>query len=267
MKRGDYNQLVFCGIGGSAFPGEFVESLDLDVPVLAARESLPNSADRNTLCFIVSYSGNTKETIDLYRQAKKRKCKIVIVTSGGKLSKVREKRFMVPKGYIPREAFMHLTFPVLDFLGIRHESHSGIAAAVSNKEVGKIVRQIKGKTPIIYGSSESLRFIAYRWQTFFNENCKILAHSNYFPEVLHNEIEGRSNKNFQAILLVDKKTRLLEASNKYIRAIEVKLKGKDLVSKMLYGTYIGYLVSYELAKSMKVDYRETKRIDSLKKIR
>ena len=37
MRLPKYDKIVFCGIGGSALPGDVVQSLDLDVPVLVAR--------------------------------------------------------------------------------------------------------------------------------------------------------------------------------------------------------------------------------------
>jgi glucose/mannose-6-phosphate isomerase len=264
MKRG-YDKLIFCGIGGSAVVGEFIKSIDLGVPVLIARERLPDCADRKTLCFIVSYSGNTKETVDLYKQAKKRKCQIIIVTSGGRLSRLKEKILLVPKGFMPREAFLHMIFPVLDILGVKHDDYADLVDEVDSREVDRIVKKISGKVPVIYSSSERFMFLSYRWQTFFNENAKIFAHSNYFPELAHNEIEAKSNKVLQPILLVDKKTKVIKKAEKIIKPVEVLLKGKDFLSKMLYGIYFGYVVSYRLAQVSRTNARATKRIDELKK--
>ena len=71
LKKRDYTKICFCGIGGSAVPGEVIKALNLKKPVLVVREKLPASVNSKTLCFIVSYSGNTKETINLYKAAKK----------------------------------------------------------------------------------------------------------------------------------------------------------------------------------------------------
>jgi len=94
----NFNRIVFCGVGGSGMPGEILSSLNntIDTPILQTRENLPLWADSKTLCFIISYSGNTKETIELYKQAKKKNCKIIIIASGGQLSKKQETKVLIP---------------------------------------------------------------------------------------------------------------------------------------------------------------------------
>ncbi len=278
----DYDQVIFCGIGGSAVPGEIVKVLDFEKPVLTFRESLPNqiipkNTNKKILCFIVSYSGNTKETIKLYKEAKKRKFKIIIVTSGGELAKKNEDTFIVPGGYIPREALVYLLEPVLRVLKIldkKSESLEKILDKLNQPNSNyisyskKVAKRLRGKVPIIYSPSEKLKVISEIWKTLFNENSKVLAHSNYFPEIAHNEIEARMDESFQVILLSDKETRTIKRAKKIIKKpIEVKLKGKNLIEKIIYGIYFGDSVSKSLAEMQGVDYKETKRIKMLKQSR
>src|SRR6056297_1631377 len=81
-KIRNFNKVVCCGVGGSAMPGEILSSLNntINTPIFQTRENLPLWVDSKTLCFIISYSGNTKETLNLYSQAKKKNCKTVIIT-------------------------------------------------------------------------------------------------------------------------------------------------------------------------------------------
>jgi hypothetical protein len=48
--------------------------------------------------------------------------------------------------------------------------------------------------------------------------------------------------------------------------MDVQLKGKTFVDKIIYGTYVGFLVSFYLAKEMDVDYRRIDRIKKLKRM-
>ena len=265
---GDYEKVVFCGVGGSGIVGEIVKSLNLNFPVYNVKQSFPKWADSKTLCFVVSYSGNTKETIAMYKEAKKKKCKVVIISSGGKLEKMMKDKDLIvkiPSGYLPREAFAYLFIPVLNILGIDYSDCLSVLKKFDRKACLRLAKKLEGKVPFIYASSESLRFVAYRWQTDFNENAKILAHYNYFPELAHNEIEAKLKKNHVVIFLIDKESEQVKKAAKMLKPIKIKLKGRSLVSKILYGIYFGSLTSYFLAENEKVDYAETKRILKLKK--
>jgi len=264
MKLKSYNKILFCGIGGSAVVGEIVKCLNLRKPVLVARENLPKSVNSKTLCFIISYSGNTSETLKLYKQAKKQKCRIIVVTSGGKLGKVKEQKIILPKGHLPREALIYMLIPVLDILKIKLDNPLKIIKSVGKWRAKRIASKLKNKIPVIYASSEALKVVAERWESQFNENTKVFAHSDYFPQLAHNEIEAKINNKHRVILLLDKLTRQIQRAEKFLRPVKIKLRGRTLLEKILYGIYLGDLVSIELAKKKGVNYKETKRIKELK---
>lgn len=260
-----FDKILFCGIGGSGMPGDVIENLDLGIPVFTTRQKLPRIADEKTLCFIISYSGNTKETWNLYKHAKAKKCKIILITSGGILGKQKEKKVIVPSGYLPREAFLWLLLPVLNILNI----HYGKPPVVNMKKIKKMAETLKNRSPLVYASSEHLGFLAYRWETFFQENSKVIAQSGYFPELNHNEIESRfDSRAFEGILLYDKKEKGITNFKKIVKIdfMDVQLKGKTFVDKIIYGTYFGFLLSFFLAKELEVDYRKIERIKKLKRM-
>lgn len=259
-----YSKIIFCGIGGSAISGEIVKALNYKKPVLIARETLPASANSKSLCFIISYSGNTKETLELYKQAKKKKCKIIIITSGGKLSKFKEQKIILPKEHLAREAFIYMLIPVLGILKIKLKNPLKIIKKVRKINARLIAFKLKNKIPVVYASSESLKVVAERWETQFNENSKILAHSDYFPQLAHNEIEAKLTKNNKVILLIDRETKQIQKAKKFLKPIKIKLKGSTLLEKILYGIYLGDLVSIYLAKQKHINYKETKKIKELK---
>ena len=49
-----------------------------------------------------------------------------------------------------------------------------------------------------------------------------------------------------------------------INFIEVELKGKYFIDKIIYGLYFGYMLSYFLAQTLGVDYKKIDRIKTLK---
>jgi len=254
-----FKRIVFCGIGGSGLVGDVVESLDIG-NVFSVHEEI--KFEKSDLVFVVSYSGNTDETIKLYNKAKLKKCRIIIVSSGGKLGRKDEEMVLIPRGYLPRESFIWMILPVLNILKVKY-GNGGFGVG-DRKIAENIARSLKGKIPIIYSDSEKLKFLAYRWQTYFNENCKILSHSNYFSEINHNEIEARLNEKFKVILL-NSGRKFNRKGLKFLDFKEVKLKGKKDVDKIIYGLYLGYMVSWFLAKFLKVNSVEIKRIEGLKK--
>jgi len=263
IKLPKYENIIFCGIGGSALAGDVIQNIDLDVPVFVAREILPEIANDKTLCFVISYSGNTQETIKLYQQANERNCRIIVITSGGAMKTFKEQKVLIPGGYLPREAFLCMLLPVLNILGI----HYSKKIKINLDKIKGCASKINKKTPLVYAGSENLGFLAYRWKTFFEENCKIVASSGFFPEVNHNEIESRfSREGFQGILVYDHLGNSAKHFEEIVKIsfIEVKLDGKYFVDKVIYGLYFGYMLSYFLAQNLGVDYKKIDRIKTLK---
>ncbi|MDO8624546.1 MAG: SIS domain-containing protein, partial [Candidatus Diapherotrites archaeon] len=116
--------VVICGMGGSGIAGRIVVDLcgnELKVPMYThADYGLPAFADRSTLVILVSYSGNTEETLSGYDEANKRKCKMVSITSGGQLAERDAGAILIPSGYPPGQALAFLLVPLLMILS-RHK--------------------------------------------------------------------------------------------------------------------------------------------------
>ena len=81
---------------------------------------LPKWAKKDTLTIFVSYSGNTEETLSSFKVANQKKCKILCISSGGKLQEMCELRgvthIKIPSGFQPRAATMFVLFPLIVFL-------------------------------------------------------------------------------------------------------------------------------------------------------
>src|SRR5271157_2584978 len=108
--------IFIAGMGGSAISGDLVNDWLKDrlrIPILVCRDyQLPACIDRSWLGFILSYSGNTEETLSTYADAKDRGIKCIGITSGGLLEKFLDTKgdlcLKVPCGYQPRSALLYL---------------------------------------------------------------------------------------------------------------------------------------------------------------
>ena len=158
-----------------------------------------------------------------------------------------------------------MLLPILDTLNIKSGNLRKIVKKISKRKAKKIAKKLKNKLPIVYVSSERLKVISDRWVDDFNENAKVLAHGGYFPEISHNEIEAKLEKNTRVILLLDKQTEQIKRAKKIIKPIVIKLKGNGLLEKIVYGIALGGLVSRYLSEFLKRNYKVTKRIDYLKR--
>jgi glucose/mannose-6-phosphate isomerase len=210
------NAIIVAGMGGSAIGGELLRDWARDkisVPIEVCREySLPAYADKNTLVFVVSYSGETEESLSAFLDAIKRKCMTVCMSSGGVLHEFAEKlnvpHLRVPSGMAPRATLPYLFMPLpklLEKIGLVSDvtpeisETIGILRKVSDSNAPEkplsdnfsktLVSEICGTVPIIYGFG-IYRAVAQRFKTQFNENSKILAKWEFFSELNHNEIVG-----------------------------------------------------------------------------
>ena len=298
--------IIVAGMGGSAIGGELLKDWAKDritVPIEVCRAySLPAYADKRTLVFVVSYSGETEEALSMFLDAINRNCMIFCISSGGELLEFAEKLkfsyLRVPSGILqPRAALPYLFLPMLVFLeklGLVSDTSSEISEAVKTLERVKsenlpenplsdnfsknLASRINGTVPVVYGFG-IYRAVAQRYKQEFNENSKILAKWEFFPELNHNEIVGweaakELAKCFSTIFIRDKDEpeeiqQRIEATEELIREgskkiFEVWSVGESRLAKMLSAIYIGDLTSLYLAILRGVDPTPVKTIALLK---
>lgn len=87
----NYTKIVFFGMGGSSLGAHCIKSIflgSLKVPFeIFNGYGVPASVDKNTIAFIVSYSGGTEEALSNLKGALDKKAKVIIVTSGDELGR------------------------------------------------------------------------------------------------------------------------------------------------------------------------------------
>ncbi len=285
----DINNIVVCGMGGSAIGGDLLKTyLNQTMPVIVNKDyELPQFVSENSLVFLVSYSGNTEETLSCYKDAIKKGAKVVAISSNGKLAEQCKKTIRIPAGMQPRAAIAYLFFPMIGML------HNSGIIEVKNEELNEMLntikdvhyydeagealaKKMKNKIPIIY-SSRLLEPIAYRFKTQINENSKLPAFHHVFPEMNHNELVGYKNmdrKIFITILIRDKedhpriKKRMdicRDIFEKRVDVEEIETKGDYLLSRMFSAIYLGDFASYYLAVLNHEDPTPVNIIEYLKK--
>lgn len=271
----EFDVIVVLGIGGSALAGELLKDYYDKKPVIVLRDyHLPGFVDKRCLIFAVSYSGDTEETIFLYKEAVKRGCQIIILASGGELKRLsRGKNFLLlPKGLQPRDAVPSMFLLLLRVLGVNVDSKKfmRLVDRIDKKKGGEIVHKLlEGKMPVIYGGSERYKGVVLLWKNYLNENSKLLCHSNVFSEVNHNEIEARSLNKFVFVLLDDpdmkgQMRKQIEFSDRIFHFHRIILRGSPL-EKMFYGALMAGFVSGEYARIKGVDSYKIARIERLKR--
>ena len=230
LKKNKYSTIVYCGLGGSSISGDLLVdylSGELSIPFIVVRGyDLPAGVNKDTLIIISSYSGNTEETISCFNQALKKNCKIVAITSGGKVEqeaiKYKIPLIKIESGFQPRYALYLGFFSLLKLMqeiGFVNEdqlvkkiidllSKRGEELSKENSRAVYIAEQLIGFIPVIY-SAGFLSSAAYRFKCQINENSKLHAFHHILPEMNHNEIIGyesykEKQLNAKVIYLLDK---------------------------------------------------------------
>lgn len=120
----EVDHIVFTGMGGSGTIGDMFSSIlsKTNIHVSVVRGYLlPNTVDSNSLIVNTSISGNTVETLNILDLAKKKNCKIITMSSGGKMEdycinkKIEFRK--IPQLHSPRASFSGFLYSALNILG------------------------------------------------------------------------------------------------------------------------------------------------------
>jgi len=288
----DVDKIVVAGMGGSGMGGEILKDyLELKIPIFVNKHyGLPEFVNSHTLVFVVSYSGNTEETISAYRAALRKGCKIVAITSGGKLEGLCEQQgkfcVKVPSGIQPRASLGYLFFPMLNVLsgsGLIDDQNEYVKGLVKvlKKEVfrekgKKLAKRMADKVPLIY-ASDRFKSVVYRWKCELNENAKVHAFYNIIPEMNHNEMVGFTSLKgyYYAVIIKDESDlpqvrKRMDLTKEIIRksgvdVIEIGITGGCLLTKLFSAIYIGDWASYYLALEYETDPSPVDVIEEFKK--
>lgn len=308
FERNDFKKIVFFGMGGSAIGADLARSylyFGCRDPFCILREyEVPDYVDNSTLVFISSYSGNTKETLNAYKEAKTKGATLIVVSSGGLLRDYAIADnitfVQIPPKLPPRTAIGYssiIPLYILSKLGlIKDIKHSvnkaaGLLEELRNKHLNpnvplkdniakSVALKLFNKFTVIYSGSLYFDICATRLRGQLAENAKALSSSNLFPELVHNEVVGWQNpgkiiRNFAVIVFRDKDMHPFVAKSmdlmkeilkkeEGIEITEIWSRGEELLSRIFSLIYIGDFISYYLAILYGVDPTPTEKIAYLK---
>jgi len=301
------SRVIVTGMGGSAIAGDLAADLfykKAKVPLTTVRGyALPEGVDGETLVIALSYSGETEETVSAVKDAEKKGAQVVCVTAGGKLREIAEAKkypvFLIPAGYQPRAALPFLLVCLLAALakaGVAPDQTAELteAAALLQKLreeykpakpartnlAKQLAKKLFGKIPVVFGTAGTTGAVAYRAKCQFNENSKLTAIANVFPELNHNELVNiaalrKDDNPFALIVLRDdddneRVKKRIEITKSLIScqlggANELAGQGKSPLARLLSLIYCLDHVSVYLALLQGIDPTPVEIIGRLKK--
>jgi glucose/mannose-6-phosphate isomerase len=209
--------LAVGALGGSAIAADLAEGLHRDRlprPLVVVRDyRWPAFVTRDGLALLCSYSGETEETLSLYREAGERQVPRAAITTGGTLGawcdRDRVPCARLPGGSPPRAALFSSWVTVTSLLQAlgwvddpapawretaavlrARNAAIGPEAPASTNPAKRFAQALAGRAVMIYAGSERVGPVATRVRQQLNENAKMLGHSGVVPELNHNEIVG-----------------------------------------------------------------------------
>ena len=293
----DMDHIVFAGMGGSGALGDIFSSIlsksNIHVSVVKGY-LLPKTVTENSLVIVTSISGNTIETLTVLNEAKKRNCKIIAFSSGGKMEEYCNKKKIeyrkIPQIHSPRASFTKFLYSMLNVLksvlpiGEKEIRESIKCISELNLKINSdnineenpalsLANWIIG-VPIIY-YPYGLQAAAIRFKNSLQENAKTHAVTEDVIEACHNGIVSWERKsNFQPIFL--------QGNDDYIKTKErwkilkeffitnniefwenTSVQG-DILSKLIHLIYLYDYASIFLAVKNNIDPSPVKSIDFIK---
>jgi len=294
---------LLVGMGTSAIAAEIALnwlSEHARIPMILIRDSsLPAYVDSKTLVLAISYSGETQETLEALVDAFQQKCQVLTISSGGKMREISERlrisHIEVRRGFEPRTAFPFLFVPSsLTLAPLVHEkdpkreiqeaSHVlrnlrnkiGWSVPCRSNPAKQLALKITETIPVVYTFRRN-GGLARRMKNQLNENAKMPAMFNLFPEGCHNEFEAwrKDRPEFSFTFLRpdesdDERARIEEAKKilaetGITKVYEVSGVGKTRASELLSIVYFTDYVTFYLSVLRKVDPTPWERVQELKK--
>jgi glucose/mannose-6-phosphate isomerase len=218
----DIQNIVISAMGDSAIAAELVTASvfsSIPLPVTVHRSyGLPAFASgKETLVICCSHSGSTEEVLDAFETAVKNDCSVLIISTGGELTKrAFERKTPVWKFDTKGIDTAAIAFPfglllaLFSRLGFIPDPANDVAEAiVMMKRSQQHIRAdvIAAKNPakryagqlvgrwVTFVGTENLAPVARRWKTQINQLAKAGANFEIIPEANHNALAGTVNPN------------------------------------------------------------------------
>jgi glucose/mannose-6-phosphate isomerase len=228
--EGEFDRIVFAGMGGSGLSGELFVDLARETKSNIGFETIkdyhvPSYVDERTLIVAMSSSGNTEETLSVLSEAHKMGLSALTLGSGGLIESLSAEKWGYPfvktsMLKVPRSSLPGIFYPALKVLvqnGLLQVSAEDVKESVEALSETRVncmkVKEKKknlalnlahdltrdsGSFPLIYSSNRT-RAVGLRSRQSINENAKIHAFDGQIPELCHNDIVGWDFKSSLAV--------------------------------------------------------------------
>lgn len=277
----DCQNIVLCGMGGSAYGGYVINSLykdQLKIPLISNNDyALPSFVSQKTLVILSSYSGSTEEVLSCAQEALGKGAKIAGIAGGGTLSEFLKSNNILSIVFDPKHnpsgqprlgtGYMVLgTIAILNKIGVISVPDEQVNQAISElkteqeniKNMGReLAAKFQGFIPVIF-CAEFLEGNAHILRNQFNETAKSFSAFSILPELNHHLMEGLKNpedKKLKVLFITselysDKLKRRVELTKDVVEKNEVgyeeyQVIGSSKLSQMLNAlSFGGYLTLY-----------------------
>ncbi len=300
------SRVLIAGMGGSAIGADLLAAYAATlspVPVFVHRNyNLPAWArGPETLVITSSHSGNTEETLSAYEKAIANGCRILVMSTGGKLALAAQ------KDQIPLWQFVHqgqpraavgfsfgLLLAAFTRLGLLPDPCEDLQIAiqdmreqqksispdvpVAKNPAKRLAGQIFDRWVTIFGA-DVLEPVARRWKGQISEVAKSWSQFEFLPEADHNTLAGVINpeealaKTFVLFLRAPSyhpRNRLRSDLTKKVFMLEglntdfVDARGVDRLSHIWTTLHLGDYTAFYLAMSYGVDPTPVAAIEGFK---
>ena len=294
----EINHIVFAGMGGSGTIGDIFAAILSKTNIHVTNVKgylLPKTVDLNTLVIATSISGNTNETLTVLESAAKLDCKVLAISSGGKMEEFCLNNNIeyrkIKKIHSSRASLVNFLYSIINILDL--------ILPIGKLEVEESIREMRALQKII--STENLnedntslnlanwisgisviyypfglQSAAIRFKNSLQENSKSHAFAEDVIEACHNGIVSwEKESNCHPILLegIDDFIKTKERwiilkeflKEERIKFYEITSVNGGILSKIINLIYVLDFASIYLAIILKLDPTPVKSIDYIKK--
>lgn len=298
VKFQNIDHIVFAGMGGSGAIGSIFSSIlsktNIHVSIVKGYV-LPKTVDSETLVVTTSVSGNTDETLTILNSASKQDCKIVALSSGGKMEEFCIKNKIeyrkISTIHSPRASFTSFLYAMLKILNP--------VIPIATNEISESITEMKNLSkninsenltdnnlalqlanwidgiPLIYYPS-GLQAAAIRFKNSLQENAKLHAITEDVVESSHNGVVSWEQQNRVIPIMIEgvddyiktkERWRVLKKffNQKNIEYKEVFSGEGSILTKLMKLTYLLDYTSIYKAVTSEIDPTPVKAIEFIKK--
>ena len=209
----DIRNIVFCGMGASIYGALVLKALEassLSFPTEVVSDyHLPPYVNHQTLVVLTSYSGTTEEVLSCAQEAKNKKAKMLVLTSGGELAEFAKSSNITAyifdgKLNLSKTPRLGAGYTILGLIGLFNASKvlSAEEAVIENaldrallqmddikKAAYNDYEKYIDAIPIIF-AAEHLSGNAQILRNQFNETSKTFSSHFIIPDLNHHLMEG-----------------------------------------------------------------------------